>query len=68
MKQTHLPFLQLNCSGNALWDGIEYLLTDPGSHQKQALTFMLRREGGWNFEEAGKDVWERERDQTGRSM
>jgi hypothetical protein len=26
-------------------------------HQKQALTFMLRREQGLAYEEPGKDVW-----------
>jgi len=26
-------------------------------HQKQALTFMLRREQGWAFKDTGKDVW-----------
>lgn len=28
----------------------------PNRHQKQALTFMLKRERGWAFEEEG-DVW-----------
>ncbi|KAJ1333130.1 SMARC subfamily A3 [Microdochium nivale] len=27
-------------------------------HQKQALTFMLQRERGWDFRSAGEDVWE----------
>lgn len=27
-------------------------------HQKQALTFMLRRERGWNFYDSGMDIWE----------
>ena len=28
-----------------------------GRHQKQALTFMLGRELGWDFSCNGKDVW-----------
>jgi SNF2 family DNA or RNA helicase len=27
-------------------------------HQKQALTFMLRREQGWTFDVQGQDIWE----------
>ncbi|PSN67187.1 hypothetical protein BS50DRAFT_573926 [Corynespora cassiicola Philippines] len=27
-------------------------------HQKQALTFMLRRERGWDIEESNSDIWE----------
>jgi len=27
------------------------------SHQKQALTFMLKREQGLAYDEPGKDVW-----------
>jgi hypothetical protein len=27
-------------------------------HQKQALTFMLRREQGWTFDVHGQDIWE----------
>jgi hypothetical protein len=27
-------------------------------HQKQALTFMLRREQGWSFDTHGLDIWE----------
>ncbi|KAI0020240.1 SNF2 family N-terminal domain-containing protein [Xylariomycetidae sp. FL0641] len=27
-------------------------------HQKQALTFMLNREAGWNFDQSRSDVWE----------
>jgi len=30
------------------------------SHQKQALTFMLRREHGWAFDEPYRDVWTRD--------
>lgn len=29
-----------------------------GRHQKQALTFMLRREQGWGFYNREPDVWE----------
>ena len=27
------------------------------SHQKQALTFMLRREQGWAMEDGSGDMW-----------
>lgn len=27
-------------------------------HQKQALTFMMRRELSWNFDNKGRDIWE----------
>ncbi|KAH7024833.1 SNF2 family N-terminal domain-containing protein [Microdochium trichocladiopsis] len=34
------------------------LITTPlKSHQKQALSFMLAREGGWRFEPHAEDVW-----------
>lgn len=37
-----------------------YMLADPSSrHQKQALTFMQRREQGWNFSKQNKDIWQR---------
>ncbi|KAH8749962.1 SNF2 family N-terminal domain-containing protein [Hyaloscypha finlandica] len=35
-------------------------------HQKQALTFMLRREKGWALEDGARDVWSRQRDPVGR--
>ncbi|KAF7898729.1 hypothetical protein EAF00_005175 [Botryotinia globosa] len=35
-------------------------------HQKQALTFMLRREEGWNFDDAASDIWSRQSDTSGR--
>ncbi|KAH7012301.1 SNF2 family N-terminal domain-containing protein [Microdochium trichocladiopsis] len=34
------------------------ILTALKKHQKQALTFMLEREKGWNYRSAGGDVWE----------
>jgi hypothetical protein len=30
------------------------------SHQKQALTFMLRREQGWAFDSLNKNIWVKE--------
>lgn len=35
-------------------------------HQKQALTFMLRREQGWAFYEQEPDVWEIIDEEQGR--
>ncbi|KAM0314130.1 hypothetical protein ACHAO8_004916 [Botrytis cinerea] len=35
-------------------------------HQKQALTFMLRREEGWNFDDTASDIWSRRSDTSGR--
>jgi SWI/SNF-related matrix-associated actin-dependent regulator of chromatin subfamily A3 len=35
-------------------------------HQKQALTFMMRREQGWNMEKGSRDIWGREKDALGR--
>lgn len=35
-------------------------------HQKQALTFMLRRERGWNMDPDNRDIWAREMDARGR--
>jgi hypothetical protein len=29
------------------------------SHQKKALTFLLRREKGWAFDTSQPDVWEK---------
>ncbi|KAI0533636.1 SNF2 family N-terminal domain-containing protein [Xylaria digitata] len=40
------------------------LRTSLKSHQKQALTFMLRREGGWAFD-SSRDIWIRERGSQG---
>jgi SWI/SNF-related matrix-associated actin-dependent regulator of chromatin subfamily A3 len=37
--------------------------TELQSHQKQALTFMLRREKGWAFAGPGKDIWRAYRSQ-----
>ncbi|KAH6619377.1 SNF2 family N-terminal domain-containing protein [Chaetomium sp. MPI-SDFR-AT-0129] len=34
------------------------ICTELKKHQKQALTFMLRRERGWTFEEKQTDLWE----------
>ncbi|KAI0521715.1 hypothetical protein F5B22DRAFT_595968 [Xylaria bambusicola] len=38
-------------------EGSQYLLTPLQTHQKQALTFMARREQGWNLSQAKMDVW-----------
>ncbi|CZR69489.1 related to global transactivator [Phialocephala subalpina] len=35
-------------------------------HQKQALTFMMRREQGWGYLEGTRDVWSRQLDRLGR--
>ncbi|TVY35125.1 putative SWI/SNF-related matrix-associated actin-dependent regulator of chromatin subfamily A member 3-like [Lachnellula occidentalis] len=35
------------------------------SHQKQALTFMLRREQGWAMEEGSGDIWTRQNTRFG---
>ncbi|KAF7913265.1 hypothetical protein EAE99_010762 [Botrytis elliptica] len=35
-------------------------------HQKQALTFLLRREEGWNFDDAASDIWSWRSDTSGR--
>ena len=37
---------------------VEYALMSSSRHQKQALSFMLRREKGWAFEAKGADIWE----------
>ena len=42
------------------------LSTELYKHQKQALTFMLQREGGWALNQDQKDIWKREQDQIGR--
>ncbi|RSM00791.1 hypothetical protein CEP52_008933 [Fusarium oligoseptatum] len=39
------------------FDDYQVYLQDPREHQKQALTFMLRREQGWAFGQR-PDVWE----------
>ncbi|KAI0537718.1 hypothetical protein GGR58DRAFT_527015 [Xylaria digitata] len=43
-------------------EGSQYLLTPLQSHQKQALTFMVRREQGWKLSEDATDVWSFYRD------
>lgn len=35
-------------------------------HQKQALTFMVRREEGWAMEKTQQDIWECSKDAAGR--
>ncbi|KAF7954691.1 hypothetical protein EAE96_005810 [Botrytis aclada] len=35
-------------------------------HQKQALTFMLRREEGWNFNDVASDIWSWRSDTSGQ--
>jgi SWI/SNF-related matrix-associated actin-dependent regulator of chromatin subfamily A3 len=42
VERTHISETLANCSN---------------SHQKQALTFMLRREQGWAMDEASNDIW-----------
>jgi SNF2 family DNA or RNA helicase len=37
-------------------------------HQKQALTFMLRREQGWAMDRDYRDVWTKEVDRAGRPI
>ncbi|PQE30185.1 hypothetical protein CJF32_00003619 [Rutstroemia sp. NJR-2017a WRK4] len=36
------------------------------SHQKQALTFMMRREEGWGLENGSNDIWSQHKDSLGR--
>lgn len=36
------------------------------SHQKKALTFMVRREKGWALDEISRDIWSRNSDAFGR--
>ncbi|KAL6900038.1 hypothetical protein GGI43DRAFT_406165 [Trichoderma evansii] len=36
------------------------------SHQKKALTFLLRRESGWDFDASQLDIWERVDNDQGR--
>ena len=36
-------------------------------HQKQALTYMLRREKGWALETKGTDMWEALDSSNGRT-
>ncbi|MCJ1473085.1 alpha-1,6-mannosyltransferase [Lambiella insularis] len=42
------------------------LRTDLYTHQKQALTFMLRREIGWALDGHLKDIWKKETEASGR--
>ena len=42
------------------------LRTQLYKHQKQALTFMLQREGGWALDGHHRDIWKAEREVTGR--
>ncbi|KAE8552362.1 hypothetical protein EYB25_006256 [Talaromyces marneffei] len=37
-------------------------------HQKQALSFMLRREQGWNFDSSSGDLWDWKKTSRGRSF
>ena len=42
------------------------LRTQLYKHQKQALTFMIRREAGWVIDESRQDIWRSSKDATGR--
>jgi SWI/SNF-related matrix-associated actin-dependent regulator of chromatin subfamily A3 len=42
------------------------IITSLFPHQKQALTFMLRREQGWAMDEETTDIWTRKKDNSGR--
>ncbi|KAN0114679.1 SNF2 family N-terminal domain containing protein [Hyaloscypha variabilis] len=44
------------------------VLTPLHSHQKQALTFMLKREQGLAFDEPGVDVWSKETNSRGKTI
>ena len=44
------------------------LSTELYKHQKQALTFMLRRERGWVMNGQHKDIWREEHDSYGRPV
>ncbi|RFN46905.1 DNA repair protein rad5 [Fusarium flagelliforme] len=46
--------------------GSSYLLTELMSHQKQGLSFMIRRELGWRLNDHGQDVWSKSIDYVGR--
>ncbi|KAH6871239.1 SNF2 family N-terminal domain-containing protein [Thelonectria olida] len=47
--------------------GSLYLLTELMSHQKQGLTFMIRRESGWRLHDNGQDVWSQSNDNLDRT-
>jgi SWI/SNF-related matrix-associated actin-dependent regulator of chromatin subfamily A3 len=36
------------------------------SHQKKALTFMMKREDGWQYDGSQDDMWAKEVDETGQ--
>ena len=44
------------------------LSTELYKHQKQALTFMLKRERGWAMDGHHKDIWREEHDSFGRPV
>ncbi|KAK0740189.1 SNF2 family N-terminal domain-containing protein [Schizothecium vesticola] len=37
---------------------LQLTCTPEGGHQKQALTFLLKREAGWDFDPASADFWD----------
>ena len=37
-------------------------------HQKKALTFMMRREEGWQCDGSLNDIWTKEIDEAGQEM
>jgi hypothetical protein len=41
-------------------------LTIPSRHQKKALTFMTKREEGWQHDGSNEDLWVKEVDETGQ--
>lgn len=43
------------------------LSTELYKHQKQALTFMAQREGGWAMDGHHKDIWKEEKDAFGQA-
>ncbi|CZR35723.1 uncharacterized protein FPRO_00154 [Fusarium proliferatum ET1] len=47
--------------------GSKCLKTELKGHQRQALTFMLRREMGWRLHKQGEDVWSQYTDDFGHT-
>lgn len=47
------------------FDQLRKQLTSFCSHQKKALTFMMKREQGWQYDGSQEDLWVKEVDETG---
>ena len=47
---------------------MQFSYVDKHRHQKKALTFMRKREDGWQYDDSQDDLWVKEVDEIGQMM